>query len=233
MTISEFKKIARLLKAVYAELERQALSEGIDITSPQFEELINRVRESSLAKRGFTIEEYRNAKAEYTESRKPVEKTDIDAVLEKVTQIKGEKGDTGEQGEKGDKGDKGDPGKDGKNGKDGRDGKDGKDGTHGRDGEHGKDGADGFVDEETIGYLEEKIDTVAKSIPVVPDLTDFYKEMDVIQEVIKGMPDFRKLGMGLQDQIDKKITGINVNRIIYSVTEPTNQPVGTIWISPV
>jgi len=231
MTIAEFKKIARLLKTVYAELEREALTQGIDITSLEFDELIAKVREATLAKRGFTLEEYRQAKAEYTESKKP-QKTDIGSVLEKVTQLKGEKGDTGEKGEKGDTGERGERGE---RGKDGRDGKDGKNGRDGRDGVDGKDGADGFVDDATIAYLEDKIDSIEIPEPFDAEelKNEFYKEIAVIQEVIQGMPDFRKLGMGLQAQLDTKITGINVNRIIYSLTEPTGQPTGTIWISPV
>lgn len=84
-----------------------------------------------------------------------------------VDGAKGEKGDTGAPGAPGQ------PGRDGKDGRDGIDGKDGRNGLDGavgpqgqpgRDGVDGKDGADGFVDVATIGYLEDRIETVEKKL---------------------------------------------------------------------
>lgn len=62
MTSKDFKTIARLLKQVYQELEKQALDEGVDLMSPEYDELINRARLRVLENAGFTIEEYRSAK---------------------------------------------------------------------------------------------------------------------------------------------------------------------------
>jgi hypothetical protein len=229
MTTAEFKKLARLLKTVYAEMEREAIAQGIDITSPDYDTLTDRVREKTLAKRGFTIEEYRQAKAEYEASRK----TQFDKVLDKALQLKG---DVGERGEKGDKGDTGEPGPQGPVGPRGPKGDKGDRGDKGEPGTPGEKGEDGFVDEATIAYLENEIEETRKSIPGPFDPTElkeeFYREMDVIQEVISGMPDFRKLGMGLQAQIDTKIEGVGVSRIIYSVTQPTDYRTGDIWITP-
>lgn len=62
MTIKEFKSIARLLKKVYEELEAQAIKEGISLLSPEYTELMDRTRLAVLEKHGFTLEEYRTIK---------------------------------------------------------------------------------------------------------------------------------------------------------------------------
>lgn len=93
---------------------------------------------------------------------------DVQKALDRVEAlVDGEKGEQGERGGKGDKGDTGKDGRDGKDGKDGKDGvngKDGRDGKDGKDGIDGKDGADGFVDEATIGYLEEKMNSIVEKV---------------------------------------------------------------------
>lgn len=90
---------------------------------------------------------------------------DVQKALDRVEAlVDGEKGEQGERGEKGDKGDTGKDGRDGKDGVDGKDGLNGKDGRDGKDGVDGKDGADGFVDEATIGYLEEKMDSIVEKM---------------------------------------------------------------------
>lgn len=63
MTIKDFKKLGRLLKTIYQELEREAINEGIDLMSPEYDELVAKAREKVLANAGFTLEEYREAKA--------------------------------------------------------------------------------------------------------------------------------------------------------------------------
>lgn len=64
MTIPEFKKIGRLLIEAYKELDTEALKEGIDIFGEQYVVLKDKVREKVLAKFGFTLEEYRLAREE-------------------------------------------------------------------------------------------------------------------------------------------------------------------------
>lgn len=61
-TITDWKKMARLLKEVYAEIQKEALSKGIDILSPEYDELINNARILVLEKNGWTLEEYRSLK---------------------------------------------------------------------------------------------------------------------------------------------------------------------------
>lgn len=73
MTIQEFKKTARLLKELYKDLESDALADGVDIFSEEYKTAQTRLRESVLAKLGFTIEEYREAK----ELVAPAKKVDV------------------------------------------------------------------------------------------------------------------------------------------------------------
>lgn len=63
MTTAEFKKIARLLKEAYKELEEEALKSGVSLLSKDYDEMQTRVREAVLESQGFTLEEYRSAKA--------------------------------------------------------------------------------------------------------------------------------------------------------------------------
>lgn len=62
MTLSEFKTIARLLKQAYKELEEEALEEGIDLLSPEYKEMMDELRIKVLETHGFTLEEYRSVK---------------------------------------------------------------------------------------------------------------------------------------------------------------------------
>lgn len=62
MKISDFKKIGRLLKTAYAELEAEAIKGGLSLMSPQYEQMQSKVRELVLKKHGFTVQEYRDAK---------------------------------------------------------------------------------------------------------------------------------------------------------------------------
>lgn len=63
MTTAEFKKIARLLKQVYSELEKEASEAGISTLSPEYDQLVATARERVLENAGYTLQEYREAKA--------------------------------------------------------------------------------------------------------------------------------------------------------------------------
>jgi hypothetical protein len=78
MTPSQWKKIARLLKEAYKELEQEAVKAGFGVTSPEYEALANKLREAVLKREGFTMEEYEMAANEVKESRqkKDVHHTD-------------------------------------------------------------------------------------------------------------------------------------------------------------
>lgn len=62
MTTSELKKVGRLLKETYKKLEQEALKERVDLLSPEYDELITIARQRVLDELGFTLQEYRQAK---------------------------------------------------------------------------------------------------------------------------------------------------------------------------
>jgi ribosomal protein L31E len=64
MTTSEWKRAARILKSVYAELEEKAKEEGVDIFSDEYNEIVEEARISVLKKLGFSLAEYRTAAEE-------------------------------------------------------------------------------------------------------------------------------------------------------------------------
>ncbi len=80
MTVQEFKRVARLLKELYKELEKEVLDGGGDIFSQEFTELQSVVREKVLARLGFTIEEYRQAK----ELVAPAKRIDVEKEFSEV-----------------------------------------------------------------------------------------------------------------------------------------------------
>lgn len=63
MTTKEFKRIARILKEVYKKVEEEALANGINILSSDYDKLIELARVRVLEEAGYTLEEYREAKA--------------------------------------------------------------------------------------------------------------------------------------------------------------------------
>lgn len=63
MNSKQFKRVARILKASYKKVEEQARKSGMDLMSKEYEALIDRVRETVLTEMGFTLAEYRKVKA--------------------------------------------------------------------------------------------------------------------------------------------------------------------------
>lgn len=62
MKARDFKTIARILKQAYAELEKEAINEGVDILSAEFDQIKANLRLRILEKHGFTLDQYREAK---------------------------------------------------------------------------------------------------------------------------------------------------------------------------
>ncbi len=247
MTIAEFKKCGRLLKQAYAELESECLKQGIDPTSEQYDLLMSMTRQKILAAKGYTEEEYRAAKAEAEEEARRERSMTVEGVIKTVTELQEKVSEVGERHiptedeivdiatkvaqtfvkapvieqhiverttiEK--------P-------------KVVKETYHTTERVEYEDGP--LYAE--LGQLRDEVEKLPKPKdvdlePVKKELRDeFYKVIDVVQDMVKGMPDFRKLGVGLQAQIDTKIEGVNVYRIIYSATEPTDARINDIWISP-
>ena len=87
MTTKEWKKVARILKESYKEVEAEAISKGIDIFSDEYKELIDVVREKVLTKLGFTIEEYREMADEVATARKKEVNKKIEEVTERIDNL--------------------------------------------------------------------------------------------------------------------------------------------------
>lgn len=239
MTTKEWKRIARLLKQVYLEIEEEAIKTGINILSPEYDELINVAREKVLTAQGYTLEEYRKAKAkvsgftqadlisnieenyekiEELENRHIPTEEEIALIAEEVAEdvakkyivppvVKNEivKEYTVEKP---------------------------------RIIETTRVVKEKYDDTKINKRLDE-IKTALKELKIPEPYDDtqlkeyfhdyfsenFKKNIDIL-----GMPDFRKLAMGLQQQIDERIIGVNTHKLTVSATEPTSPSVGDIWL---
>ena len=246
MTNSEFKKIARLLKTVYAAIEKEALEGGFDITDPKYTQLIDKAREQVLKKHGYSLDEYVQAKSESESTRKQEKSTSeskLDSVFEKIEMVKGKDGIDGKDSEvPGPKGDKGDTGPEGKQGIQGIQGVKGERGDKGDRGEKGDKGDKGEpgkdFDVATVGYLEDKIESIKIPDPInievlKTELTSTFQEQLEHNIDALGMPDFRKLAMGLRSDIDVRVVGDSDNRSIPKLTvgytAPTNPKLYDLW----
>ena len=212
MSRSEYRKLKKLI----GKLEDEALNEGVDITSPEFQVIIERV----ITQKGFTLEEYEEAEEKYSDR----------AIPEGIEKIKGAKGDDGhtptrdelleiirplipevEDGHTPTKEEleelikplipksiKGDRGRDGKimialRGK------------QGPVGPSGKDADITTVKKELLDYIK-KVDSMLAS-----RVHSLEKNTEITSHGLKKMPDFRKLAMGLQAQIDSLGSPVTVD----------------------
>lgn len=82
MTIKEWKKVARILKEAYKEVESEAISAGVDIFSDEYKAGLEKVREKILEKLGFTVDEYKEMYEEFTQARKK----DVDKKIAEVSE---------------------------------------------------------------------------------------------------------------------------------------------------
>lgn len=221
MTTQEFKKVGRFLKEAYKELEEEALESGVDIFSEEYEEVRDRVRLAVLAKLGFTLDEYILAKEEVVSAKKKEVDTKIDT-LETSLNALGEKKiptieEIEEVAESIVKSNLKAPQITNQIVKE----------TIVKEPTIVKETVYETVNEEyddapimaEIGYLNDRLDKIKIPEPVPqPDLEKFRKEVMEqnqvqLQESIDtlGMPDFRKLAMGLQGQIDEVKTELQAN----------------------
>ncbi len=228
MEIKDFKKVARLLKEIYKEIEEEANKNGMDIFSTEYEELISKAREVVLEKMGFTLEEYREAKRNVVSEQKEELGEllqEAKTIIDKVSNIKIP---TPEEIEE----------------------------TVNRLAkEHIKEVV---VTRETIKEIEkpifvtetiiqkgeyddsklhEELQKVNKKFEDLPEpidvekikeetLTEFGKMFEDKINIL-GMPDFRKLAMGLKQQIDDMET-----RIESGDVDSVSNSDGTLTISP-
>ena len=190
------KQQYQIIKKLINRAEDEALSDGLDPTSSEFGLLVVEL----LKQRGFTLDEYQKAEEEFEGDKSPK----LEKLYKKVA-LKGDKGDS-IKGDTGDTGPQGKPGKDGKDGKDGKQGKPGKTyiALRGKRGEKGEPGPTGESADlvNVLKVFEKFIPMVLAGLDLgVKERQSLKKSIDITSQAGKSMPDFRKLAMGLQDQI--------------------------------
>jgi hypothetical protein len=243
MEIKDFKKIGRLLKQIYEELETQALKEGVNLLSPEYEELVNKARLAVLEKAGFTLEEYRTIKEQVSGIDKAgtlgvMQDTQkkLDATLSTIKEVQDRHIPTKEEITA-----------------------------------IAREVAKEFIKppeiinkivdrvtiekpqiiKETVKVREEydatplkkelqNLEKKVESIPPLPDLKKFREEItnefsENFENNINalGMLDFRKMGMGLRQDIDERVIGSSDNRTVPKLTvgytAPTNPKLYDLW----
>lgn len=239
MQIPEFKKIARLLKEAYKELEIEALNSGVDIFSDQYKELQDVTRETILTKMGFTIEEYRLVKDEFTLANQKKTKQAIEEVTAQIDELKAKplpeiptkeeiasiahevakqyivppvitnqiiKETTIEKP------------------------------VTIENTVIKKEEYDPSPLMAEIGFLNDKVDKIEIPKPFNP--TDLEERLSSkFQEQLENntnmldMPNLRKMGIGLRQDLDTKVEGVGTTKITVSGTAPTNAKYGDLWVN--
>lgn len=241
MTTQEFKRVGRLLKEVYKELEAEALKDGLDIFGDKYKQLQDVVRMQVLSRLGYTLEEYQKAKAIVLQAqngkttKKIQENSDnIEMLSEVISEL--EIPDEEELLEKAKKIaeavvkppvikkeiverttiEKPTIVKETVNN------------TYREEYEDGPLWAE-------LGYLEDRINNLPE--PTEPDYEKLKEEIRNDFAVflehntkVFDMPDFRRLAMGLQAQIDTKIEGVGVTKLTVSDTAPDSPNTNDLWI---
>jgi len=118
MTKNEIVKLKKKIEALLEKAQKEALDNGINITSKKFDVLLSKIKEGILKEYGLTLEEYENALNEIRESKENKENARSladESVLLELAKLKG----LGLKGEKGEKGDSivGPPGPKGNDGR--------------------------------------------------------------------------------------------------------------------
>lgn len=238
MTPQQFKRIAVLLKKVYAELEAEAVDSGLSVGSPEFQEALDKAREMVLNQNGFTIEQYREIKTKMNAYTPADLMTEFGRVAEKVDNLVVPTA------------------------------KDIEDIATAVAKAHMKapeiinrivkevvKEKPQIIKETTIektvqevayneGPMKEEIAGLTKRIedlpkPVNVELlkkefetffhdnfgANFQKNIDIL-----GMPLFRQLAMGLREDVDTKITGVFTHKITVAAVAPSNPVLNDLWV---
>lgn len=238
-TTTEWKKMARLLKEVYAKIREEAIISGMNILSPEYDELINIARLKILENNGWTLEEYRTIKEQIegvdkigtlevmkntqekvrefnqrlSEFRIPTEE-EIEDIAEQVARkyivapvIKNEivKEYTIEKPRIIET-------------------------TRVVKEKYDDTKINKRLDEIKSALKELKIPEPYDDTKLKEYFHDYFSENFEKNINILGMPDFRKLAMGLQQQIDERILGVNTHKLTVSATEPTNPALYDLWV---
>ena len=243
MTKSELLKLKKQIDKILQKAEDDAIEEGIIITSPEFQEVLLRLKTKLLEDRGLTIEDYQTGMQEINTAKRTAkvearaeDKKSYDELLGKVSMVKGEKGD------KGDKGEQGIQGKQGIQGINGEKGDKGDKGDRGEIGKQGAKGDIGIFDVLVLDELKKDILTLQMSnaeandkirkLPVVDERKIVKKISDStakLEAKMFDMPDFRQMGIGLRADLDTKIQGVNTDKLTVSDTAPANPKLYQLW----
>jgi hypothetical protein len=241
MTSPEFKRIARLLKEVYKDLEERAIRNKIDIFGEEYKRLQDAARLNVLKRFGFTLDEYRAAKeivapANRVSTSKSLERAreDIETLYETVSdlEIPDEEELLKKVHEIAEAVVKPPVIK-----------KEIVERTTVEKPTIVKETVNKTINEKyedgplwaELGYIQDRLENLPE--PTEPDYealkdeirNDFAIFLEHNTNVF-DMPDFRKLSMGLQAQVDTKIEGVGVTKITVSDTEPDSPNVNDLWI---
>ena len=72
---SQFKLLQKQIERIISKAENEALEEGVDITSPEFQELLLKLKRKLLEARGITLVEYKQLEEELARKKEVDEDT--------------------------------------------------------------------------------------------------------------------------------------------------------------
>jgi hypothetical protein len=163
MTIKEILILKKRIDALLKKLQEEALKNGVNITSSDFDLFLQLAKEKLLEERGISLQEYEQAMAKLNAKKienKKAKQSAEEQIFSQIKQLQGGQGIQGEKGDKGDKGDQGIQGIQGEKGDKGEPGNDGKDGKDGVKGDKGDTGDTGTFDSTPLEELKQDILTV-------------------------------------------------------------------------
>jgi hypothetical protein len=266
MKLTDFKRIARVLKEAYEEVQKETLSAGITPAGDKYSELLSKVREEVVTRAGFTVEDYIQAKETYLKVKKDpgnlvsfvetvegrimkkvgerLDKQDktlsaivtredveyiardvfestppqvVERVVEKIVQPIKETVINREEYD---------------------------DSILKEELEGSKSELRGYVEKTLDSHKDDVLENVEEKLSerteaLKKEFEDYIAQSFKKNIDIMGMPDFRKLAMGLQAQLDELSSGGTFwlngtpgakNTLTVSSTEPTNPTLNDLWV---
>jgi hypothetical protein len=95
--MQNFRKLQKMLSIIQNKIEKEAVENGEDISSPEFQEGLLKLKEKILEEKGSSLMEY-ELMQESIKSAKTIkleeEKKSGSEVLQRISMLKGEKGDS-------------------------------------------------------------------------------------------------------------------------------------------
>jgi len=87
MNAKQYKKVGQLLKKLYEEMQREALDNGVNIASQEFTDAIDKAREAVLNKMGFTLQEYRDIKSKVEAFTSADIMSEVEAIRKAIKEV--------------------------------------------------------------------------------------------------------------------------------------------------